>query len=139
MNKIRIVLFLGLLALFALPICAQANDCAVTYDPATNTLKIPCFNYEGTVYDVDVGLIDIEVKDFSVEGDCLTNADCDTNQYCAKADGDCAGVGTCEAKPENCVLILMPVIGCDGETYGNFCDANREGINVFALDKRPIP
>jgi hypothetical protein len=41
MDRLWIGIILGVLALLAVPISAQANDCAVTYDPGTQTLKIP--------------------------------------------------------------------------------------------------
>jgi hypothetical protein len=29
-----------------------------------------------------------------------------------------------------CLLNLDPVCGCDGQTYGNFCEAKKNGINL---------
>jgi hypothetical protein len=70
---------------------------------------------------------------------CLSNEDCSPydpsdspNAYCAKDVGDCEGLGMCTERPEECILIYLPVCGCDGNTYSNACEAAREGINVLA-------
>jgi len=69
---------------------------------------------------------------------CVSNEDCSPydpaaslNNYCAKDVGDCDGLGLCTARPEECILLYLPVCGCDGETYPNSCDAAREGVNVL--------
>jgi hypothetical protein len=84
-------------------------------------------------------LIQIEVKDVQVEADCLTNTDCNASEYCAKEEVDCAGVGNCKSIPELCPLNLAPVVGCDGESYSNSCDANQAGINVLAQEPLMLP
>lgn len=64
----------------------------------------------------------------SDDGGCATNDDCDAADYCRLVD--CGAPGTCEARPINCVDIFMPVCGCDGETYGNGCEAELIGVSV---------
>jgi hypothetical protein len=45
---------------------------------------------------------------------------------CGRADA----TGVCAPRPEQCTLDLMPVCGCDGETYSNRCSANAAGVSV---------
>lgn len=61
---------------------------------------------------------------------CISNVECSSAQYCAKAPGNCDGVGSCEPRPELCPMFFAPVIGCDGQTYNNACEAAAAGVNV---------
>ena len=124
---------MGALALLLLmsPLSTAANECVSTFDPVTGILTVPCLHFEGTVYDIDLELIQVDLKNLSKEGDCTTNADCGKDEYCAKTEGDCDGVGSCTAEPEACYLILAPVVGCDGNTYSNDCVAAGSGVNVL--------
>jgi hypothetical protein len=61
---------------------------------------------------------------------CSENGECPEGFYCAKAEGDCFGEGTCREMPDACPEIWDPVCGCDGNTYGNSCEAAAMGINV---------
>jgi hypothetical protein len=61
---------------------------------------------------------------------CTSNADCDAQSYCVLPTGQCSGQGTCGPRPRLCPLIMIPVCGCDGGTYGNACQAARAGTNV---------
>ncbi len=61
---------------------------------------------------------------------CQSSSDCDANEYCAKEVGQCNQVGECKTKPQTCTIIYSPVCGCDGETYGNSCQATLAGMTV---------
>jgi hypothetical protein len=65
-----------------------------------------------------------------VEPDCTMNGDCGEGAFCAKPLGECAGDGQCEARPTACPDVYLPVCGCDGQTYGNRCEAAAAGVSA---------
>ena len=54
------------------------------------------------------------------------------NEYCEYAShcGSADGSGVCKTRPEFCAELVSPVCGCDGNTYGNACEANTHGVTV---------
>jgi hypothetical protein len=59
---------------------------------------------------------------------------CRPGEWCDYPDGSfCGGddtTGICQPRPEACDLLLDPVCGCDGVTYGNECAANSAGVDI---------
>lgn len=58
---------------------------------------------------------------------------CGTGQFCLFDDGDCGvgpAFGVCTRVPEVCTQEFSPVCGCDGEEYGNRCEAYAAGTSV---------
>jgi hypothetical protein len=52
---------------------------------------------------------------------CRTNVDCQTQELCDKAWGNCEGMGECRERPE---------CGCNGKTYDGALFANAFGTTV---------
>jgi hypothetical protein len=59
---------------------------------------------------------------------------CGAGEFCDFGDAAACGAadrtGTCQPTPELCTTQFDPVCGCDGQTHGNACEANRAGVSV---------
>jgi hypothetical protein len=63
----------------------------------------------------------------------LNGSQCATDEFCNYANQACGAaddLGECEPRPEACDLSYDPVCGCDGQVYGNECEANAAGVSL---------
>ena len=63
----------------------------------------------------------------------IAGMQCSAGSYCKMPAGQCRSpdaAGYCAPKPQVCSQQYAPVCGCNGETYGNACQAAVAGVSV---------
>jgi hypothetical protein len=90
--------------------------------------------------DVDGDDLAIFTQYFRTGQPCTANLDCPADYFCQKEVGDCEGQGTCRSKGSGiCPDVWQPICGCNGQTYGNSCQAAIGGVNVATFQPCPSP
>ena len=110
--------------------CAAQGECKAL-PQACNAVYSPVCGCDGHSYGDSCGA-NLAGTSVAHEGPCacLGNDYCEPSEYCYVDFGCGAGEGTCEPRPQACDAVDDPVCGCDGVTYGNFCEAAAAGHNV---------
>jgi len=134
------------------PVCQDNNDCSIadycikavgdcggaeTCGPRPDScspIYEPVCGCDGGTYGNECNAAAAGVN-VAHSGECpsarLPLFDCAIGQHCVYAVGACAGSGQCEAIPQNCPDVWIPVCRCDGRTYSNSCFAAAVGMSIL--------
>jgi len=67
----------------------------------------------------------------------LIGAGCDMGLFCEFPEDALCGAadqtGTCTVTPDACPAVWAPVCGCDGQIYGNGCEAQAAGVSLAPM------
>lgn len=65
--------------------------------------------------------------------------ECSDSEWCDYPEIARCGIGDifgrCKPRPQNCFTLRKPVCGCDGNDYGNSCEAKKAGQDVAYVGK----
>jgi hypothetical protein len=114
-----------------LRIVSDPGQCRTGEIPLTWNKTEPPGDREYDITREEFGALVKRVEDLEmIVSRCNQNSDCISSDYCAKNEGDCESTGSCIPKPGVCLDVWIPVCGCDGNTYGNACEAAARGVSV---------
>ncbi len=109
--------------------CTCPEDCG---EPAECVFDKDCDDLEECTLDLCIdGQCKYEELPDCIGDYCWDDGMCPDGYYCQYPDGGCwAETGACSMIPEACIQLYDPVCGCDGVTYGNYCDMQAESQSM---------